>query len=126
MSISSRGFLAEAARTGARHAEIAGGSKMVILINRFTLTASPEKFEEVFEESAVFMRNHPGFIRHTLAKSLRDSNSYVNIAEWEDAPSHIRVVQSPEFRVHIDKLAEVARSEPDLYAIVQDVAHADR
>jgi len=44
MSISSRGLLAEAARTGALHAEIAGGSKMVTLINRFTLTASPEKF----------------------------------------------------------------------------------
>jgi hypothetical protein len=27
---------------------------------------SPEKFEEVFEESAVFMRNQPGFIRNAM------------------------------------------------------------
>jgi heme-degrading monooxygenase HmoA len=95
---------------------------MVILINKFTLTASPEKFEEVFEESAAFMRQQPGFVRHTLIKSLRDPGTYVNIAHWEDAPSHIRVVRSPGFKVHIDTLATVARSEPDLYSVVQDAA----
>ncbi|MBO0806685.1 MAG: antibiotic biosynthesis monooxygenase [Actinobacteria bacterium] len=94
---------------------------MVILINRFTLTASPQAFEEAFEESAVFMRAQPGFVRHTLVKSLRDPQTYVNIAQWQDADDHIRVVHSPEFKEHVTNLAKVSRADPDLYSVVQEV-----
>jgi long-chain acyl-CoA synthetase len=97
---------------------------MVILINRFTLTGSPEKFEEAFEEAAVFMHSQPGFIRHTLVKSLRDPSSYVNIAQWQQAEDHIRVVSSPAFKAHVDALAKVATPDPDLYAPVLEVEHA--
>lgn len=99
---------------------------MVILINSFTLTASPQAFEEAFEQSAVFMRAQPGFIRHTLVKSLRDPQTYVNIAQWQNAGDHIRVVHSPEFKEHVTNLAKVARADPDLYSVVQDVPHGDR
>jgi quinol monooxygenase YgiN len=98
-----------------------GGFNVVILINRFTLSASPEEFERAFDESAEFMRSQPGFIRHTLVKSLRNPEIYVNIAEWTDAESHIRVVKSPGFAAHIGQLSKVARSEPDLHTVVQDV-----
>jgi long-chain acyl-CoA synthetase len=97
---------------------------MVILINRFTVSASPEEFLTAFEESAVFMRAQPGFIRHTLVKSLRDPASYVNIAQWEQAEDHIRVVTSPQFGAHVQALAKVATSDPDLYAPVLEVEHA--
>jgi long-chain acyl-CoA synthetase len=99
---------------------------MVILINRFTLSGSPEQFEEAFEESAVFMRAQPGFIRHTLVKSLRNPNSYVNIAQWEDAEAHIKVVHSPEFAEHVQSLAKVATADPDLYSVALDVPEADQ
>jgi hypothetical protein len=49
----------------------------------------------------------------------------VNIAHWEDAADHIRSVQNPEFMEHITALAEVSSSDPDLYSIVLEVAHAD-
>lgn len=97
---------------------------MVILINRFTVHASEEEFLRAFEQSAVFMRAQPGFIRHTLVKSLRDPNHYVNIAQWEQAQDHIRVVTSPEFGAHVQSLAQVATSDPDLYAPVLEVEHA--
>jgi long-chain acyl-CoA synthetase len=105
--------------------KFAGGFNVVILINRFTLSASPEEFEQAFDESAAFMRSQPGFIRHTLVKSLRNPESYVNIAEWQDAESHIRVVRSPGFAAHIEQLSKVARSEPDLHTVVQDVDARD-
>ncbi|MBO0807007.1 MAG: AMP-binding protein [Actinobacteria bacterium] len=108
---------------GALHAQIAGGSRMVVLLNRLTVTGSPEKFEEVFEKSSLFMRTQPGFMGHTLVKSLRDPGSYVNIAQWEQAADHIRSVQNPEFMEHITALAEVSSSNPDLYSIVMDVAN---
>src|ERR1019366_3834716 len=109
---------------GALHAQFAGGSKMVILLNRLTVTGSPEKFEEVFAKTSEFMRAQPGFMGHTWVKSLRNPSSYVNIAHWEDAADHIRSVQNPEFMEHITALAEVSSSDPDLYSIVLEVAHA--
>jgi long-chain acyl-CoA synthetase len=108
---------------GALHAQSDGGSKMVILLNRLTVTGDPEKFENVFEASSAFMRKQPGFMGHTLVKSLRDPGRYVNIAHWEQATDHIRSVQDPEFMEHITALAEVSSSDPDLYSIVQDIAH---
>ena len=96
---------------------------MVILINTFTLSASPEKFEEAFEESAAFMRRQPGFIRHTLVKSLRDPSSYVNIAQWHEVDDHVRAVTSPEFKSHVDALAKVATPDPNLYTPVLEVEH---
>jgi long-chain acyl-CoA synthetase len=96
---------------------------MVILINNFTLSASPEKFEEAFRQSAVFMRRQPGFIRHTLVKSLRDPRCYVNIAQWQAAEDHIRAVRSPGFEAHVEALAKVAAPDPDLYAPVLEVEH---
>jgi long-chain acyl-CoA synthetase len=110
---------------GAVHAQFAGGSRMVILLNRFTVSGNPEKFKEVFEKSSEFMREQPGFMGHTLVKSLRHPESYVNVAHWADAADHIRSIQNPEFGEHITALAEVAGSEPELYSVVLDIGHDD-
>ena len=107
----------------ALRAQFASGSKMVTLLNRFTVTGSPEKFEEVFKRTSQFMREQPGFLGHTLVKSLGNPNSYVNIAHWAGAADHIRSVQQRDFMEHVTALAEVASSDPDLYSIVQDVSH---
>jgi hypothetical protein len=48
----------------------------------------------------------------------------VNIAQWEQAQDHIRVVTSPQFGAHVQALAKVATSDPDLYAPVLEVEHA--
>ena len=72
---------------------------MVILLNRLTVTGDPDKFEEVFAKSSQFMRTQPGFMGHTLVRSLRNPGSYVNIAHWEQAADHIQSVQNPEFIV---------------------------
>jgi long-chain acyl-CoA synthetase len=101
-------------------------SIVVILVNKFTLSASPDRFEKVFAASSEFMREQPGFLSHTLVASLRNPNIYINIAHWESADDHMRVVQSAAFRDHITALAEVAMAEPDLYAVVQGVTHSDR
>jgi long-chain acyl-CoA synthetase len=106
------------------HTRISGGSTVVILLNKFTLTTAPEEFERIFAESSEFMKNQPGFISHTLVKSLQRPNVYVNIAHWESAEDHLRVVSSEGFREHISQLATVARAEPDLYSAVLDVAVA--
>lgn len=110
----------------ALHTRLSGGSTMVVLVNRFTLTAAPEEFERVFAASSDFMRSQAGFLDHTLVRSLRNPNVYINIAHWDSAESHLRVVGNESFGQHIRELASVARAEPDLYAVVQSVDTARR
>ncbi|WP_103533385.1 AMP-binding protein [Streptomyces sp. SM11] len=104
------------------HAGLDGGSTMVILVNKFILTAAPEEFEKVFEASSVYMRGRPGFIDHTLVRSLSNPNIYTNIARWEDAAAHLQVIQSEGFQEHIRDLAAVAKAEPELHTVVSHVA----
>jgi long-chain acyl-CoA synthetase len=120
---SPNGKIARREIRSALHAQFAGGSKMVILLNRLTIAGDPDKFEKVFDKSSAFMRKQPGFMGHTLVKSLRNPGSYVNIAHWEQATDHIRSVQNPEFMEHITALAAVSSSDPDLYSIVMDISH---
>ncbi|MET9383885.1 AMP-binding protein [Streptomyces sp. NPDC002928] len=103
------------------HARLDGGSPMVILINEFILTSAPERFEKVFEASSVYMRTRPGFIDHTLVRSLTNPNVYTNIARWEDAAAHMQVVQSEGFQEHIRDLAGVAKATPQLHTVVSHV-----
>ncbi|MEV3932792.1 MULTISPECIES: AMP-binding protein [unclassified Streptomyces] len=105
------------------HAQLDGGSPMVILINEFILTAAPEEFEKVFEASSVYMREQPGFVDHTLVRSMTNPNTYINIARWQDAAAHIQVVQSEGFQDHIRQLAGVARATPQLHTVVSHVEH---
>ena len=98
---------------------------MVILVNKFTLQTEPEHFEEVFNASSEFMVSQPGFINHTLVKSLSDPKIYVNIAEWESADAHLAVIASEGFRTHISTLATVATAEPGLYSVVKSVEAVD-
>ncbi|MEA2589573.1 MAG: long-chain acyl-CoA synthetase [Actinomycetota bacterium] len=91
---------------------------MVTLINSFKVHGSGEDFERVFKESTELMCRQPGFIHFRLVHSLRRPDVYVNIAQWEDAASHMRVVQSEEFQTHIRDLAAVAEASPDLYLTV--------
>lgn len=95
---------------------------MVTLINVFTVTGDADEFERVFAASSEFMRSQPGFVDHSLVRSLRRPGVYVNIAHWTDPGAHQRVVQSEGFRAHIAQLAQVAKAEPDLYAPVLDVS----
>ncbi|MFE2451321.1 AMP-binding protein [[Kitasatospora] papulosa] len=103
------------------HARLDGGSPMVILINEFILTSAPEEFEKVFEASSVYMREQPGFIDHTLVRSMTNPNTYINIARWEDAAAHIEVVRSEGFQDHIRHLAGVAKATPQLHTVVSHV-----
>ncbi len=95
---------------------------MVTLVNKFTVTGRPEDFERIWKASSEFMLTQPGFISFRLMRSISDPNIYFNVAEWADAQSHVRVMRSEEFQVHIAELATVAKPEPHLCEIV--ISHA--
>ncbi|MEU1821019.1 antibiotic biosynthesis monooxygenase family protein [Streptomyces abikoensis] len=93
-----------------------GAAGAVLFVNRFTVHASPEEFEEVFARTSEFMATRPGFLRHTLARHVGRPGHYVNVAEWEDAESFEAAVAHPGFRPHAAGLRALSTSEPALYA----------
>jgi long-chain acyl-CoA synthetase len=95
-----------------------GGTAMVTLVNKFTVTADPAEFERIWAASSHFMRHQPGFISFRLVRSLQDPQVYINIAEWADAQAHGRALESADFRAHISELANVAKPEPYLCDMV--------
>jgi long-chain acyl-CoA synthetase len=95
---------------------------MVTLINKFLVTGDTQEFERVWRESSEFMCSQPGFISFRLHRSLNRPDVYVNVAVWESAQDHQRVLSGPEFAVHIKQLATLAKPDPDLYSTVIDSA----
>jgi long-chain acyl-CoA synthetase len=87
---------------------------VVTLVNKFTVTGQPEEFEKIWEASSDFMRRQPGFVSFRLVRSLREPNIYINIAEWENAESHQRVMRGEGFQQHIAELGKVSRPDPVL------------
>lgn len=91
---------------------------MVTLINKFTVLGDTGEFERIWQESSEFMRSQPGFVGFKLHRSLSRADVYVNVAIWESAADHQRVLGSREFGLHIEQLAKVATPDPDLYTVV--------
>ncbi|NJC69934.1 AMP-binding protein [Planosporangium thailandense] len=94
------------------------GATMVTLVNKFVVSGDPSEFEKIWQASSDFMRQQPGFVSFRLVRSLTDPTVYINIAQWEDAESHRRVMSGPDFKSHIAELAKVAKPEPHLCQVV--------
>jgi heme-degrading monooxygenase HmoA/uncharacterized protein YndB with AHSA1/START domain len=102
--------------TVTRHVATAPVPVPVTLLNSFTVTGTPEEFEQAFASTARWFADRPGFLGHTLVRSTEDPNRYVNIARWTDAAALRRAVGNEEFRRHAVALRALATSEPAVYA----------
>jgi long-chain acyl-CoA synthetase len=92
---------------------------MITLINKFVVQGDDTaEFERIWTESSEFMRSQPGFVGFKLHKSLRNPDVYVNVALWESAEDHHKVLASEAFAVHVRELATVATADPDLFTVV--------
>lgn len=104
---------------------ITGDRDAVVFVNRFTVHAEPERFEQVFAASAEFLAARPGFLSHLLVRHVGQAGSYVNIAYWRDEVSFRGAVADPAFAPHAAALRELSTSEPNLYRPVQSRRHAE-
>lgn len=93
---------------------------MIVLINKFTVRADAAEFERVWQETSEFMQRQPGFLGYQFSRSLSDPNVYVNVARWESAEAHHRVVGSDGFKEHITKLSALATPQPELFSAVSE------
>lgn len=95
---------------------------VLVLINRFTVTGSSEEFVKVFTDTAVFMRNRPGFLGNRLLRSEQDESVYVNIAEWADRESLLSAASSPEMAAHREEIRQFATPDPQMFSPVAGAA----
>jgi len=87
---------------------------VLVFVNRFAVHGNTEDFERAFRSTSEFMCRQPGFLRHRLVRSSRLPKRYVNIAEWQDAPSFRLATEHLDFELHVRELRELASSEPHL------------
>ncbi|EGX57269.1 Antibiotic biosynthesis monooxygenase [Streptomyces zinciresistens K42] len=87
----------------------------VTFVNRFTVSGSPQEFEDAFARIAAFMTEQPGIIGYTLSQDVKDPQRYVNIARWEQANALRAAVAHPDFQSHVKELRQLAQSESELY-----------
>ncbi|HEV2376973.1 MAG TPA: antibiotic biosynthesis monooxygenase family protein [Streptosporangiaceae bacterium] len=88
------------------------------MINRLTVTGDPAEFERIIARITEYMTAQPGFVEHSLMRSLRRPEVYVEMARWTDADSHRKAMQGEEFQRRVRELSSVAQADPDVFAEV--------
>lgn len=98
---------------------------MFIFINKFVVTGDVAEFKEILAEINAYMKRQPGFQSHRLYQSAKDSNVYVEIAEWEEATLHKQATSSDEFLVPVRKIMKLADAEPGPFTLVGEHVAAE-
>jgi heme-degrading monooxygenase HmoA len=91
----------------------------VVLVNLFTLDqADEQKFLQVWQDDAAFMKRQPGFISTQLHRAIGDSPTYLNYAVWETTAYFRAAFTQPEFRSKIAAYPSSAVASPHLFKTV--------
>ncbi|MER7312129.1 MULTISPECIES: antibiotic biosynthesis monooxygenase family protein [Streptomyces] len=85
---------------------------MFTFINRFTVRGDTTEFEKRIGQITGHMSRQPGFHSHRLLRSAKDSQVYVEIAEWDDAESHGRALRTEGFQRAVREVQELASADP--------------
>lgn len=87
----------------------------IVFVNRFTVHGSPVEFERAFLETAGFLRDFPGHVRHSLLRDAAGGERYINIAHWRDEQSLRAAVGHADFRAHAAALRALSTRAHELY-----------
>ncbi|MFF4585006.1 antibiotic biosynthesis monooxygenase family protein [Streptomyces sp. NPDC001388] len=94
---------------------------MITLINRFTVTEGRNaEFEDILSGITAYMTSRPGFLGHTLYRSTKNPEVYVETARWTDAASHREAMSAEDFRSRAKYLIQVAKPDPDLFEVIDE------
>ncbi|MDX8433820.1 antibiotic biosynthesis monooxygenase family protein [Mesorhizobium abyssinicae] len=96
--------------------QVAIDATAVVLVNVFTLDKADEQtFLDVWQDDAVFMKQHPGFISTQLHRAIGDSPTYLNYAVWESTAAFRAAFTHPQFRAKISAYPSSAVASPHLF-----------
>ncbi|WP_406631996.1 antibiotic biosynthesis monooxygenase family protein [Amycolatopsis sp. WGS_07] len=91
---------------------------MIVLVNKMTVTGSPETYEKLYERAGRYMEEQPGLIRYQLSRSQKESDVYFNVAEWESAEAFEQAARGERFAELLADLSGLVESDQDLYEVV--------
>lgn len=88
----------------------------VVLLNVFTLDKGDEqRFLNVWQDDAAFMKRQPGFISTQLHRAIGESPTYLNYAVWQTIADFRTAFTHPEFRSKISAYPPSAVASPHLF-----------
>lgn len=88
----------------------------VVLLNVFTLDKGDEqRFLDVWQDDAAFMKRQPGFISTQLHRAIGESPTYLNYAVWQTIADFRTAFTHPEFRSKISAYPPSAVASPHLF-----------
>ncbi|MEV6210122.1 antibiotic biosynthesis monooxygenase family protein [Kitasatospora sp. NPDC051914] len=93
---------------------------MITVINRLTVHGDVETFRKVLTGITEHMSSQPGFLSHTLYRSTRSPEVFVETARWTDAQSHRAAMSADAFREKVRDLGGLATPEPDVFETVEE------
>ncbi|MER7768342.1 antibiotic biosynthesis monooxygenase family protein [Kitasatospora sp. NPDC096140] len=84
---------------------------MLTIVNKLTVTGDRAEFERLLGEITGYMKSRPGFVSHTLYKSLKDENVLIETGTWESREAHAAALQGAGFRDRVGLLMKHATAE---------------
>ncbi|BFO23230.1 hypothetical protein SHKM778_96180 (plasmid) [Streptomyces sp. KM77-8] len=95
---------------------------MITVINRLTVHGDVDAFQKILGGITEHMSSQPGFLSHSLYRSLNHPEVFVETARWADAESHRRAMKATAFRDRVRGLEDLATPEPDVFEILEEDA----
>lgn len=96
----------------------------VILINPFEVPkGKEEKCLKMWDESAEYLKNMPGFINTSLHEAIVDDAKFhfINVAEWESPESFFSAVGTEVFQKITKDSMEMYPHYPSLYKVIRKI-----
>ncbi|MBV8656537.1 MAG: antibiotic biosynthesis monooxygenase [Burkholderiales bacterium] len=88
----------------------------VVLVNYFTLDkVDEERFLQVWQDDAEFMKRQPGFISTQLHRAVGANPTYLNYAVWESNAHFRAAFTHPEFLAKLSTYPASAAATPHLF-----------
>ncbi|MEU3090294.1 antibiotic biosynthesis monooxygenase family protein [Streptomyces massasporeus] len=76
--------------------------------------------EETISEAGAFMRRQPGFRRFRLVRSVKNPESYLIYAEWDDVQVLETAIAQPDVRTRAAHVRDLTHGAPKIYEVVAE------
>lgn len=94
-----------------------------IFANTLTLkdpqdAGAAKDLEETITEAGAFMRRQPGFRCFRLVRSVKNPESYLIYAEWDDVDVLETAIAQPDVRTRAAHVRTLTQGAPKIYEVV--------
>jgi quinol monooxygenase YgiN len=97
-------------------AQLTSSSGPITLINTFIVPEEQiDKFLDVWQEDAAFMKSSPGCISTQMHRGIAGSSVLANVAIWESTEALFAAFRTPEFQAAAARYPEGITAYPHIF-----------